>query len=134
MDKEDLERIAREVKEREEKARCTAEEELIQRTLQEKEAARAMESPPRDENNEVLDYYDALDQDSEMASSSQGTVPMSSQDTAPTSSQETAPILAWKARPMPLHPVRSQLLVWRLLRVPLYSMLQMGPIWRTSPV
>ena len=67
--------------------------ELVQHTL-EAEAARAEESPPRDENNEVLDYYDNVDQDTEMASS-QEMVPMTSQesnDTAPTSSQETAPM------------------------------------------
>ena len=90
MDQEDLDRIAREAKGREEKARHTAEEELVWHTLQEEEVARAVESPPWDENDEALDYYDDHDQDSEMASSSQGTVPMSSQDTAPTSSQETA--------------------------------------------
>ena len=60
--------------------------------------ARAAESPPRDENDEVLDYYDDLDQDSEMASSSQGTVPMSSQDTAPVSSQETAPMSSQESK------------------------------------
>ena len=41
MDQKDLERIAREAKEREEKAQCTTEEELIQCTLQEEEATRA---------------------------------------------------------------------------------------------
>ena len=92
MDQEDLEWMAREAREREEKARRTTEEELIWHTLQKEEVARAAESPPRDKNDEVLDYYDNLDQDSKMASSSQGTVPMSSQDTAPTSSQETAPM------------------------------------------
>ena len=85
-----MERIAREAKEREEKARHTVEEELVWRTLQEEEAARAAESPPQDENDEALDYYNDLNQDSEMASSSQGTVLMSSQDTALASSQETA--------------------------------------------
>ena len=90
MDEKDLEQIAREAKEREEKAQRTVEKELVWHTLQEEEAARAVESPPRDKNDEVLDYYDNLNQDSEMASSSQGTVPMSSQNTAPTSSQETA--------------------------------------------
>ena len=45
--------------------------------------------PPQDENNKALDYYDNLDQDTEMVSS-QDTVPMSSQDTTPMSSQETA--------------------------------------------
>ena len=84
--------MAREAREREEKARRTAEEELIWHTLQEEEVARAAESPPRAENDEALDYYDDLDQDSEMASSSQGMVPMSSQDTAPVSSQETVPM------------------------------------------
>ena len=92
MDQEDLEHMVREVREREEKARHTAEEELIWHTLQEEEAARVVESPPWDENDEALDYYDDLDQDSEMASSSQGTAPMSSQDTTPTSSQETVPM------------------------------------------
>ena len=92
MDQEDLEWIAREAKEREEKARCTAEEELVWHTLQEEEAATAAESPPQDENDEILDYYDNLDQDSEMALSSQGMMLMSSQDTTPTSSQETAPM------------------------------------------
>ena len=74
MDQEDLERMVREAREREEKARCTTEEELVWCTLQEEEAARAAESPPQDKNDEVLDYYDDLDQDSEMASSSQGMV------------------------------------------------------------
>ena len=92
MDQEDLEWIAREVKEREDKARRTAEEELIWHTLQEEEATRAAESPPRDENDEALDYYDDLNQDSEMALSSQGMIPMSSQETAPASSQDTAPM------------------------------------------
>ena len=49
------------------------EEELVWHTLQEEEATRAAESPSRDENDEVLDYYDYLDQDSEMASSSHDT-------------------------------------------------------------
>ena len=66
------------------------EEELVRHTLQEEEAARAVESPPWDENDEVLDYYNDLDQDSEMASSNQGMIPMSSQETAPASSQDTA--------------------------------------------
>ena len=92
MDQEDLEWIVRKAKEREDKAGCTTEEELIQHTLQEEEAARAAESPPWDENDEVLDYYDDLDQDSEMASSSQGMIPMSSQETVPVSSQDTAPM------------------------------------------
>ena len=92
MDQEDLERIAREAKERKDKARCTTEEELVWHTLQEEEAARVAESPPRDENDEALDYYDDLNQDSEMASSSQGMIPVSSQETAPTSSQDTAPM------------------------------------------
>ena len=88
MDQEDLERIAKESREREEKARRLTEEELIQHTLEEEEAARAAELPPQDKNNEALDYYDDLNQDTEMASS-QDTVLMSSQDTAPMSSQET---------------------------------------------
>ena len=70
MDQEDLERIVREAKEREENARHTAEEELIWCTLQEEEVARAAESPPRDE-------------------SSQDTTPTSSQETMPMSSQES---------------------------------------------
>ena len=93
MDQEDLEWMAREAREREEKAQHTAEEELVRCTLQEEEAARAAESPPWDENDEALDYYDNLDQDSDTApASSQETVPMSSQEskaTAPTSSQES---------------------------------------------
>ena len=101
MDQKDLEQIAREAKEREEKAQCTVEEELVWYTLQEEEAARAVESPPWDENDEVLDYYDDLDQDSEMASSSQGTVPMSSQDTAPASSQDTAPMSSQESKAAP---------------------------------
>ena len=63
----------------------------------EAEAAREAESPPRDENNEALDYYDNVNQDTEMASS-QETVPMSSQDTAPTSSQETAPMSSQESK------------------------------------
>ena len=98
MDQEDLEWIAREVKEREDKARCTTEEELIRHTLQEEEATRAVESPPRDENDEALDYYDDLDQDSEMALSSQGTIPMSSQETVPASSQDTAPMSSQESK------------------------------------
>ena len=84
---------------REEKARWDAEAELVQCTL-EVEAARAEESPPWDENNEVLDYYDDVDQDTEMASSPE-TVPMTSQesnDTAPASSQETAPMLCQESK------------------------------------
>ena len=46
MDQEDLEQIAREVKEREDNAQCTAEEELVWSTLQEEEATRAAELPP----------------------------------------------------------------------------------------
>ena len=92
MDLEDLERIVRKLREWEEKAKCSAEEELIWHTLKEEEVARAAELPPQDENNEVLDYYNDLDQDTEMVSS-QETVPMSSQDTAPTSSQETVPMV-----------------------------------------
>ena len=98
MDQEDLEGMAREAREREEKAQRTTEEELVRCTLQEEEAARAAESPPWDENDEVLDYYDDLDQDNEMASSSQGMVLMSSQDTAPTSSQETAPMSSQESK------------------------------------
>ena len=60
--------------------------------------ARAAESPPQDENDEALDYYDDLNQDSEMVSSSQGTVPMSSQDTAPVSSQETMPMSSQESK------------------------------------
>ena len=59
----------KELREQEEKARRIAEAELIWHTLEEEEAARAAESPPQDENNEVLDYYDDVDQDTEMASS-----------------------------------------------------------------
>ena len=98
MDQEDLELIAREAKEREDKARCTTEEELIWHTLQEEEAARAAESPSRDENDEALDYYDNLNQDSEMASHSQGMILMSSQETAPTSSQDMAPISSQESK------------------------------------
>ena len=98
MDQEDLEWIAREAKEREDKARCTTEEELICCTLQEEEATRAAESPPRDENDEVLDYYDDLNQDSEMASSSQGTIPMSSQETTSVSSQDMAPMSSQESK------------------------------------
>ena len=98
MDQEDLEQIAKEVKEREHKAQHTTEEELVQCTLQEEEATRAVESPPRDENDEVLDYHDDLDQDSEMASSSQGMIPMSSQETAPVSSQDTAPMSSQESK------------------------------------
>ena len=60
--------------------------------MQEEEATRAAESPPQDENDEVLDYYNDLDQDSGMALSSQGTIPMSSQETVPASSQDMAPM------------------------------------------
>ena len=98
MDQEDLERIAREAKEREDKAQHTAEEELVWHTLQEKEAARAAKSPPQDENDEALDYYNDLNQDSEMASSSQGTIPMSSQETVPASSQDTAPMSSQESK------------------------------------
>ena len=90
--------MAREAREREEKARRTTEEELIRRTLQEEEVARAAESPPQDENDEALDYYNDFNQDSEMASSSQGTVPMSSQDTTPVSSQETVPMSSQESK------------------------------------
>ena len=98
MDQEDLEQIVREVKKREENTRCTTEEELVWRTLQEEEVARAVESPPQDENDEALDYYNDLNQDSEMASSSQGTVPMSSQNTAPASSEETVPMSSQESK------------------------------------
>ena len=74
--------------------------------MQEEEAARAGESPPRDENDENDDYYDDLDQDSEMASSSQGTIPMSSQETAPVSSQDTAPMSSQESKATA--PVSSQ--------------------------
>ena len=95
LDQEDREQMARikELREWEEKARRDAEVELVRRTL-EVEAARAAESPPRDKNNEELDYYDDVNRDTEMASS-QEIVPMTSQksnDTAPASSQETAPM------------------------------------------
>ena len=53
--------------------------------------------PPQDKNNEALDYYDDLDQDTEMASS-QDTMPMSGQDTAPTSSQETVPMSSQESK------------------------------------
>ena len=97
MDREDLERIAKESREWEEKAWCLAEEELVRHTLEEKEAARAAELPPPDENNEALDYYDDLDQDTEMVSS-QDTMLMSSQDTTPTSSQETVPMSSQESK------------------------------------
>ena len=97
MDQEDLERIAKESREREEKARCITEEELVWCTLEEEEAARAAESPPRDKNNEALDYYDEVDQDTEMASSKE-TMSMSSQDTTPMSSQETAPMSSQESK------------------------------------
>ena len=98
--------MAREAREREEKAQRTTEEELVWCTLQEEEAARAVELPPRYENDEALDYYDNLDQDSEMASSSLGVVLISSQDTAPTSSQETAPMSSQESKATT--PVSSQ--------------------------
>ena len=107
MDQEDLERIAKESREWEEKAWRLAEEELIRCTLQEEEAARAAESPPQDENNEALDYYDNLDQDTEMASS-QDTMLMSGQDTTPTSIQETAPMSSQESKASAPCPVRSQ--------------------------
>ena len=102
MDHEDLERMARlkESREWEEEAQRIAEAELIRRTLAEEEAARAAEFQPRDKNNEVLDYYDDIDQDTEMASS-QETVPMTSQesnDTAPMSSQETVPMSSQESK------------------------------------
>ena len=46
MDWEDLERIAKELREQEEKAQCLTQEELVQHTLQEEEAAGAAELPP----------------------------------------------------------------------------------------
>ena len=105
MDQEDLERIVKESREREEKARHIAEEELVRHTLEEEEAARAAESPPWDENNEEVNYYDDVDQDTEMTSS-QETMPMSSQDTAPVSSQETAPMSSQESKATA--PVSSQ--------------------------
>ena len=101
MDQEHLERMERikETREWEEKAQRDAEAVLVQRTL-EAEAARAEESPPRDKNNEALDYYDNIEQDTEMASS-QEMVPMTSQesnDTTPMSSQETAPMFSQESR------------------------------------
>ena len=82
LDQEDRERMAKckETKELEEKARRDAAEAAWQKQAQE-EVARAVESPPRDENNKELDYYDDLDRDTEMASS---------QETASESSQEMA--------------------------------------------
>ena len=93
MDQEHLERMERlkESREQEEEAWRIAEAELIRHTLEEEEVARAAESPPWDKNDEVLDYYDDVDQDTEMVSS-QETMLMTSQesnDTTPTSSQET---------------------------------------------
>ena len=85
----------KELKEHEEKAQQDTEAELLWQTI-EAEAARAVESPPQDKNNEELDYIDDVDRDTEMTSS-QETVPMSSQEsqeastnqgTAPASSQE----------------------------------------------
>ena len=66
----------------------------------EAEAARPAESPPQDENNEELDYYDDVDWDTEMVSS-QETVPMTSQEsngTALASSQETAPMSSQESK------------------------------------
>ena len=97
MDQKNLERIARESREREEKARPTTEEELVRHALDEEEAARAAELPPQDEINEALDYYNNVDQDTEMASS-QETVLMSSQDTDPASSQETVPMSSQESK------------------------------------
>ena len=74
------------------------EEELVQPTLQEEEATRAVGSPPRDENDKALDYYNDLHQDSEMALSSQGMVLMSSQETTPASSQEMAPMSSQESK------------------------------------
>ena len=47
-----------------------------------------VESPPQDENQKELDYYNDVERDTEMRS--QETVPASSQETAPASSQESA--------------------------------------------
>ena len=74
--------------------------------MQEEEAGRAEESPPRDKSDEVLDYYNDLNQDSERASSSQGMVLMSSQETGPVSSQETAPMSSQESKATT--PVSSQ--------------------------
>ena len=74
----------------EEEAQQNAEVELVQCML-EAGAARAAESPPWDENNEELDYYDDVDQDTEMVSS-QEAMPMTRQesnDTTPASSQDS---------------------------------------------
>ena len=90
VDQEHLERMERLKKEQEEKAQQDAEVELVQWTL-EAEVARGEESPPQDENNKALNYYDDVDRDTEMVSS-QETVPASSQEsrsTAFTSSQES---------------------------------------------
>ena len=46
----------------------------------------------------MLDYYDDLEQDSEMASSSQGMIPMSSQETMPASSQDMEPMSSQESR------------------------------------
>ena len=100
MDQEDLDRIAKELREWEDKAQCIAEAELVWHTLEEEEAAHIVDSPPHDENDEALDYYDDVDQDTEMASS-QGTIPMTSQeshDTAPMSSQETVPMSSQESK------------------------------------
>ena len=46
----------------------------------------------------MLDYYDDLDQDNEMASSSQGMILMSSQETVPVSSQDMAPMSSQESK------------------------------------
>ena len=106
MDQEHLERMARlkESREQEEKAYQATEQELVRCTM-EAGAAREAESPPRDENNEALDYCDDVDQDTEMASS-QETVLMSSQDTTPASSQKTVPMSSQESKATA--PVSSQ--------------------------
>ena len=87
VDKEDHKRLAkmRELKKHKEKAKEEAARAACEKMAQE-DASRMAESPPRDENDEELDYYDDVERDAEM--SSQETVPMSSQDPA---SQEMAP-------------------------------------------
>ena len=101
MDQEHLERMARikESREWEEKAQRDAKQELVRCTM-EAEVARAAELPPQDKNNEELDYYDDIDQDTEMVSS-QETVLMTSQesnDTATASSQETVPMSSQESK------------------------------------
>ena len=76
----------KELKEQEEKAQWDAAEAVhIRQAEEEVEVARAAKSPPRDANNEELDYIDDLNQDTEM---------VSSQDTAPASSQESQEMAA----------------------------------------